>query len=287
MEAKIATYFKNARSAFSFVFDDGCYYDSTMDAYEVLKSVYEKTGVKIKITSAQTVNFISPTLANMWKKLFEEGYFDLSGHSVTHGVCYNKDADMDELERDAIGTKEALEKMYGIPVPTYVAPGGGNDEQGCAVLKKYYLANRNNKEEINDTYTMDLYDVGVFIARHVYDFQPYKDIIDKTVQAGGYIVQINHWLSKKEQDTHHAQRYETFVDQCNYLAELALKNDIWACSFNDMIKYIYVRDGSKAVVENGVLYLESELDANKFDVPVTVLANGKAYDIKLGERIEL
>jgi len=177
--------------------------------------------------------------------------------------------------------------MYGIPVPTFVTPGGGNDEVGCSVLKKYYLGNRNNKEEINDTYNMDLYDVGTFIARHVYDFQPYKDIIDKTVQAGGWIAQINHWLSKKEQDTHHAQKIETFASQCEYLALLALENKVWPCSFNDMIKYIYIRENSCPVIENGKLSLASDLDASVFDIPVTVLVDGKAYDIALGEEIML
>lgn len=287
MEAKISTFFGNARGAFSFVFDDGCYYESTMDAYEILKSIYEKTGIKIKITSAQTVNFISPSLKDMWDMLFKQGYFDLSGHSVDHCIGYNKDTDKQRLDDDARITKQRLQELYGISVPTFVTPGGGNDAIGCEVLKKYYLANRNNKEEINDTYNMDLYDVGTFIARHVYDFEPYKDIIDKTVSSGGWIVQINHWISKKEQDTHHAQKYEAFKAQCEYLAQLALKNDIWVCSFNDIVKYIYVRDNSKIVCENGELYLESELDESLFDVPVTVLVDGKAYNVRLGEKVAL
>lgn len=287
MKAEFSTYLNNAKSAFSFVFDDGCYYDSTMDAYEILKGVYEKTGIKIKITSAQTVNFISPTLKNMWERLFKEGYFDLSGHSIDHCLCFNKDADMQRLDDDARETKARLEKMYGVPVLTYITPGGGNDKVGCEVLKKYYLGNRNNSEVINDTYNMDLYDVGTFIARHVYDFEPYKEIIDKTIEQGGWCVQTNHWLSKKEQDTHHAQRYETFEPQCMYLAKNAQENNIWVCSFNDMLKYITIRNNSKIVIENGELYLESELDKDVLDAPVTVLVNGKCYNVRLGERVQI
>jgi hypothetical protein len=287
MEAKITTYLNNAKSAFTFVFDDGCYYDSTMDAYEILKEIYESTGIKIKITSAQTVNFISPTLKNMWDSLFAQGYFDLSGHSVSHCIGYNKDTDPQLLDADARETKEKLEKLYNTPVCTFVTPGGGNDTIGCEVLKKYYLGNRNGREEINDTYNMDLYDVGVFIARHVYDFEPYKDIIDKTVECGGWCVQVNHWLSKKEQDTHHAQKYETFKPQCEYLAKHAMDNAVWVCSFNDMIKYVYIRDNSSVAVENGYLFLESDLDKDIFDVPVTVMYGGKCYNVRLGEKCAL
>ena len=37
MKIEIAKYYNNAKSAFSFVFDDGCYKESTLDAYENLK----------------------------------------------------------------------------------------------------------------------------------------------------------------------------------------------------------------------------------------------------------
>ncbi len=287
MKAEFSTYYNNAKSAFSFVFDDGCYYESTMDAYKILKGVYEKTGIKIKITSAQTVNFINPELKKMWEMLFSQGYFDLSGHSVDHCIGYNKDTDTKRLDDDASKTKQELEKMYNMTVPTFVTPGGGNDKIGCEVLKKYYLGNRNGREEINDTYNMDLYDVGVFIARHVYDFEPYRDIIDKTVTSGGWCVQVNHWLSKKEQDVHHAQKFETFEPQCMHLASYAQKNDIWVCSFNDMIKYIYIRDNSEIVIKDNVLSLRCDLNLAGLDVPVTVLVDGKAYNIRLGEKIKL
>ena len=287
MNTKIATYLNNAKSAFSFVFDDGCYYDSTVDTYEIQKNVFEKTGIKIKITSAQTVGFVGPTIKKLWEKLFEEGYFDLCGHSVNHCLCYCKDADMNELDTDARETKEKLESMYSCPVLTFATPGGGNDTVGCEVLKKYYLANRNGREEINDTYNMDLFDVGVFIARFAYGNEPYYKAIDDTVNAGGWTVQVNHWLTKKEEDIHHSQKYETFVAECDYLAQRAVQNDIWVCSFNDMIKYIYVRDNSEVVINDGKLSLKSELDPAIFDCQVTVLVDGKAYNVGLGEEISL
>ena len=288
MEIKIATYYKNAKGAFTFVFDDGCYGESTMDAYEILKGVYEKTGVKIKITSAQTVNFVSPGLVTMWKKLFSEGYFDLSGHSVTHCLSYHSQTPYEELEMDATETKRRLEQTYGIPVLTFVTPGGGDDKEGLEVLRKHYLANRNGHDRLNDTYNMDLYDVGTFTARFAYDTEkPYIDNIDETIKKGGWSVQINHWLSKKEEDTHHAQRLSTFEPQCMYLAEQALKNNVWVCSFNDMVKYIYIRDNSRVVTDGAFVWLESDLDKNIFDIPVSLIVGDKVVDIALGEKISL
>ena len=103
----------------------------------------------------------------------------------------------------------------------------------------------------------------------------------------GWCVQVNHWLSKKEQDTHHAQKYETFKPQCEHLAKYAQKNDIWVCSFNDMIKYIYIRDNSSVAIKNGYIYLKSDLDKSIFDVPVTIMYNGKCYNVRLGEKCAL
>lgn len=275
MEIKIATYYKNAKSAFSFVFDDGCYKASTLDAYENLKEVYKKTGVKIKITSAQTVGFLNEDLINMWKKLISEGYADICGHSVDHCLCYNDKADPQLLHKDAKETKKKLEEIYNVPVIAYVTPGGGSNQAGWDILKEYYYANRNGNDRINDTYNMNLYDIGTFTARYAYGAKPYIDNIDATIKNGGWSVQMNHWLSKKEQDTHHAQKYETFLPEIMYLAEQVNKNNAWACSLNDMVKYIYLRDNSTLVVENTEkgtqVTLKTDLPPDIFNHPVSLI----------------
>lgn len=272
---KIAKYYNNAKGAFSFVFDDGCYKDSTLDAYENLKEVYEKTGVKIKITSAQTVGFLHEGLIDMWKKLISEGYADICGHSIDHCLCYNDKTDSAILHKDAKETKEKLEGIYNVPVIAYVTPGGGSNQAGWDILKEYYYANRNGNDRINDTCNMNLYDIGTFTARHTYDVQPYIDNIDETVKAGGWSVQMNHWLSKKEQDTHHAQKYDTFLPECMYLAEQAQKNNLWLCSLNDMVKYIYLRDNSTLIVENTEkgtqVTLKTDLSTDIFDQPLSLI----------------
>ncbi len=293
MKIEKAKFYNNAKGAFSFVFDDGCYKDSTLDAYEILKDVYEKTGVKIKITSAQTVGFLHEGLINMWKKLISEGYADICGHSIEHCLCYNDKTPKEELHKDAKETKEALEKIYSVPVIAYVTPGGGSTKEGWDILKEYYYANRNGNDRLNDTYSMNLYDIGTFTTRFAYDVQPYIDNIDNTIANGGWSVQMNHWLSKKEQDTHHAQRYETFLPECMYLAEQANKNNLWVCSLNDMVKYIYLRDNSTLVVKSTdkgtEVTLKADLPTDIFDHPVSLIIENSdtCVDILPGETIVL
>ena len=161
------------------------------------------------------------------------------------------------------------------------------DIEGIQVLKKYYYANRNGHDRFNDTYNMNLYDIGTFTANFGYGEQAYIDNIDKTVEKGAWTVKMNHWLTKKEQDTHHSQKHETFLPECAYLAEQQKKNNLWVCSMNDMIKYIYVRDNSKVVIEDGMLWLESDLDKEIFDAPVTVIVDDKCYNVCLGEKISI
>ena len=102
---------------------------------------------------------------------------------------------------------------------------------------------------------------------------------------------MNHWLTKKEQDTHHSQRLDTFLPECMYLAEQQLKNNLWVCSMNDMIKYIYIRDNSKIVTEKTEkgteAYLDCDLDKELFDIPVTIMVDNKPYNIALGVKITL
>ena len=50
MEIQICKYKNGASSAFSFTFDDGCYYDSSREAMEIFENIYQKTGIKIKAT---------------------------------------------------------------------------------------------------------------------------------------------------------------------------------------------------------------------------------------------
>lgn len=285
MNAKICQYKNNARGAFSFVFDDGCYGESTEWTYDIFKSIFERTGIKFKATSAQTVSFISPNMKKLWDKLFDEGYYDLCAHSITHCIGYNKDTPPEELHRDAKETQDALEKMYGIKPLTYVTPGGGSDSFGWDILKGYYIANRNGNDRINIPGKIDWFDIGTYTAMLKRSTEEYIENIDQTIENGGWSVQINHWITKKEEDKFHSQSYETFVNECDYLAKKAAAGDIWVCSMNECVLYLQEAEKSTLEINGNRVTLLCPLDKDIYNYPLTVDIDGKLYEIKPNETI--
>lgn len=289
MNTKICQYKNNAKSAFTFVFDDGCYGESTEWTYEIFKSIFEKTGIKFKATSAQTVDFISPRLKEMWEKLFSEGYYDLCGHSISHCIGYNKNTPAEELHKDAKDTQSRLFEMYGIKPLTYATPGGGSDETGWNILKNYYIANRNGNDKINIPNKIDWFDIGTFTAMLNRTAEDYVKNIDETIEKGGWSVQINHWITKKAEDKFHSQSFETFVSECNYLAEKAVSNEIWVCSLNEATLYLQEAEKSSLLTEKTdtgyKITLLCPLDKEIYNYPLTVEINDKLYEIKPNETI--
>lgn len=289
MNAKICRYKNNAMGAFTFVFDDGCYGESTLWTYEIFKDIYEKTGIKFKATSAQTVNFISPGLKDMWVKLFNEGYYDLCAHSIDHCIGYNSKTPAENLHKDASQTQIELEKMYGIKPLTYATPGGGSDEVGWSVLKSYYIANRNGNDKINIPNEIDWFNIGTFTAMLKRGSEEYTKNIDETIKNGGWSVQVNHWVTKKAEDVFHSQAYDTFVNECNYLAKKATENQIWVCSLNEAALYLQEAEKSSVVVEEtekgAKITLVCPLDKEIYNYPLSVEVEGKIYNIKPNESI--
>ena len=275
MKGTICKYKNDAKCAFTFTFDDGCYGESTSWVYEIFKGVYEKTGVKLKATSAQTVNFISPNMKALWDKLFLEGYFDLCAHSMDHCLCYNESTEAEKLHRDAEDSRLHLEKMYPeMRALTYATPGGGSNSFGWDILKRYYIANRNGNDRMNIPTEIDWYDIGTFTAMLKRDSSEYIEEINRAIACGGWCVQINHWITKLQEDKFHAQRYDTFVDQCEYLAKVSLSGDCWVATLNEAVLYLQEAEVSQLKIqeENGrwILTVDCPLDGEIYNYPLTV-----------------
>ena len=287
MNAKICKYKNNAKSAFSFVFDDGCYGESTLWTYEIFKDIFEKTGIKFKATSAQTVNFISPNMKKIWDRLFEEGYYDYCAHSLSHCLAYNKSTPEKDLHEDALGTQVRLQEMYGTKPLTYATPGGGSDEFGWNILKNYYIANRNGNDKINIPGNIDWFDIGTFTAMLKRTSDEYITNIDQTIENNGWSVQVNHWVTKKEQDVFHSQSYNTFVDECEYLTKKALSNDVWVCSMNEAVLYLQEAEKSSLEINGNEITLLCPLDSEIYTYPLTIEVDGKLCEIKPNEKITI
>lgn len=275
MNAKICRYKNNAKGAFTFVFDDGCYGEAYNWAYEIFKDIYEKTGIKFKSTSAQTVGFISPNMKLFWDKMFEEGYFDLTAHSINHCLAYNANTPMAELHKDACESRERLEQMYPtMKALTYVTPGGGSDKFGWDIIKAYYIANRNGNDRLNIPGEIDWYDIGSFTAMLKRTAEEYTQNIDELIEKGGWSVQINHWITKNAEDKFHAQSYDTFVKECEYLSEKAAKGEVWVTSLNDASLYLQEAEKStldiKETEEGTAITLNCPLNIRIYNYPLTV-----------------
>lgn len=276
MNVKISKFYKGAGSLYSFVFDDGCYRDSTLEVAEAFKETERQTGVKLKATSAQTVNFINAELKAMWDKLLTEGVYDISAHSITHCLCYNLDTPEEKRRYEAEESKKLLEKMYpSQKIISFVIPNGDDTKEGREILKDYYFAVRSGHDYINDVDNLDWYNIGTFTAKLAYSVADYAANIDKTIEKGGWSVQLNHWLSHKEKDAFHAQRADTFLPECMYLAKKCLSGDICVMSFNEAVMYYRERECAKIEIltetDRGVsLKINCPLDKKTFTQRLTL-----------------
>lgn len=272
MEIRIARYFGNAKGALSFTFDDGCYKESTLKTIEIFKAVEAKTGIKIKATSAQTVGFLHEGLIDMWKTAFDEGYYDLCSHSVDHCVGYNDETPEEKRLYDAEASRDKLAEIYGKTPICFAIPGGGESEGACQLLSRHYFANRVGEGPINYPETINFMRLTSFIGRLSYEnAEPCIKFIDEVIATGGYGIQINHWLTDKEQDVHHAQRTHVFEDECFYAAQRAAEGELWIASLNDAVKYIYESKNAQITTQGDEIIVSCDLDTSIFDHPLTLV----------------
>ncbi len=271
MNIEICKYKNGAPCAFSFTFDDGCYYDSTREVIEKFEDVYEKTGVKIKATVGITVGFMHERLINMWHEAINKNYFDIASHTIGHDVAFCSDTPYEKRKGDAEGAQKLLREMFpGQEVKTFIFAGGARDEEGTRPLAEHYIACRAGGHGVNQPGKIDWLDVNCLTAKLAMDLDYYKDYIDQTVSEGGWGVQMNHWITHKEEDVHHSQNAEQFKVECDYLGEKARGGKIWTGSFEEVASYIRKYEGStlKVSEENGKL--KAEIISN-CDTPSAVL----------------
>ena len=274
MKAEICKYWGGAKGAFTFTFDDGCYRGSSEEVIENYKRIYEDFGVKIKATVGITVGFMHEWIIKFWQEAADNGYFEIGSHSVGHDLSYLESTPLEVREKDAKDSKEQLMAMFpGQGVETYILPGGTYDEKGLEPLKKHYIAVRGNKDGINYPGEIDWYDVKCFTAMLKRPTSDYTDFIDEVIKTEGWGMQMNHWITHKEEDTFHSQNADTFHDECTYLGEKAKSGEVWIASFEEAAKYIqrYEQSEVKLTEKDGIYTVEIIGEgADKTDTPLTV-----------------
>ena len=247
MEFKLCKFKGGKKGAYTLTFDDGCYYDSTRDVEAVFDKVLERD--KLCATVGITTGFMHERLINMWRELIDKGYFDIASHSVSHCICYAENTPIEDREKDASESLEKLKEMFpGSEIIAFIIPNGGSDYEGRKILEKYYIATRCGEEKLNDVYNLDWFNLSTFIGMINKTSDEYRGYIDETLEKGGWGIQTNHWITHKDEDKFHSQRYDTFVDECDYLSKAVLEKGLWVCTFNEGIKYFRKLNDAKLTV---------------------------------------
>ncbi len=274
MNIKLCKYKGGAKSAFTFTFDDGCYRESSAEVLERFEEVYKKTGVKMKATVGITVGFMHEWIIKFWQEAVEKGYFEIGSHSVGHDLAFVESTPYERRDEDAKKSQELLREMFpGEMVETYILPGGTYDEKGLEPLSKYYLAVRCNRDGINYLDDINWLDIKCFTAMLKRPFDEYKDYIDKVIESGGWGLQMNHWITHKEEDTFHSQGADSFHKEADYLGERAKNGDIWIGAFGEVAKYLrrYQSAGLSVLENDGIYTVRIEDKCQKSDTPLTIL----------------
>lgn len=268
MEFKLCKFKDGKKGAYTLTFDDGCYYDSTRDVEAIFDKILERDGVKLCATVGITTGFMHERLINMWRELIDKGYFDIASHSVSHCICYAENTPVEDREKDACESLEKLKDMfYGSEIIAFIIPNGGSTAEGRKILEKYYDATRCGEERLNDVYNLDWFNLSTYIAMINKTTEEYIGYIDEALQKGGWGIQTNHWITHKDEDKFHSQRYDTFVGECDYIAKAIKEKGLWLCTFNEGIKYFRkLNDAKLTVTENDDCYvLDLGLENYKYD----------------------
>ena len=271
MNIELCKYKNNASCAFSFTFDDGCYYDSTMEVIDCFKEAYQKYGVKIKATVGITVGFMHERLINMWRDALAGGYFDVGSHTVGHDIAFCSETPYERRKNDCENAQNWLRDTFpGQKANTFIFAGGKRDKEGTAVLADYFFACRAGDEGVNYAGKIDWLDLNCLTAMLSKDLKYFTDYIDKTIETGGWGIQMNHWITHKSEDVFHSQNADIFRVECDYLANKAQGGKIWTGSFEEVGAYIRKYENSSLNVSEQDGKIKVEIVSNS-DTPKAVL----------------
>lgn len=287
MDIEICKYKDGAECAFSFTFDDGCYLDSSREAMQDFIDVYNSYGVKIKATVGITVNFMHERLIDFWREAIKAGYFDIASHTIGHDIAFHSSTPYEKRKADAKGAQDKLRQLFeGERVETFIFAGGERDKEGTDALAEHYFACRAGEHGINHVGKIDWRDLHCLTAMLAKPTEYYTDYIDSTISEGGWGVQMNHWITHKEEDVFHSQNAEQFKYECDYLGKKAQGGKIWTGSFVEVGAYLRKYEGARLKVTENDGILRAEIISNS-DTPEAVLDTELTILIKTDKDIFL
>lgn len=287
--------------------------DGDIPTCRFLLSEYEKNGlsgtiamVADRITKPQN-DELDPEAIAEWQTLLDSGRFSISCHSRTHtfwgltdesedgliddggeGIPYHREAGC--ITREVRDAGELLRAAFPSQrVRTFVKPGFGRHKSGVQIsekayeiVKRYYVAMRNTGGGVETIPPHDPYNIRSYMVRggeRAEDWIPYTE---SAIAEHGMIVYLFHnikdYSSKLTVEKSEASRLFAHIGK--RLGE----GKIYVTSLEEAAIYGEELRASRLVLtedaETVTLSLETGLDPNVYDLPLTVRIDGADGELR-------
>ena len=281
--------------------------DGDLATCRFLLSEYEKYGLSgtIAMVANRVLGADGKTLntdaVEAWQDLLDSGRFSISCHSMTHTFWGLSDEDEDGLIDDGGEGKpyhckagrityevrdagELLRRAFpGQRVRTFVKPGFGKHKNGIQIserayeiIKRYYLAMRNTGGGVESIPPRDTYNIRSYMVRgeeRAEDWIPYTE---KAIDERGMIVYLFHKI--EDSPTHLTVLKSEASRLFEHIGKRLGEGKIHVASFEEAVLYAEeLRAARLRLAEEAdtvTLSLETELDREAYDLPLTVRIDG-------------
>ena len=269
----------NKKAAVSITIDDGDY-ESAVEYNKLLK----KYGIHAtQFLIPGRVESASSSVISGWKTIFSEGYMDIGNHSYNHKLKYNTSTyTQEELEKDITGSQHRIKEIFpGNDVFCFATPWGQTPDNVVTELQKGHYANRLASGGVVTTKTpSNFYKIPTYAVKYGTTVATLNSKVDSAITNGGWYVELNHGLGEEgTSDSTYLSNPENVEEHFNYIKTKSDAGDVWAGSFNEVVRYIYERNSAtvetvKAEEKSMVINLTDTMSDNElFDYPLTVKVN--------------
>ena len=269
-DLKISEFYNNKSAAVTVTFDDGIY--PAAEYYESLFKKYNIHGTAMLISDA-----VQESMVPQWQALFDGGYVDLGNHSKTHKVIYNDNGTTEaQIREDITGGYNKLKEYFpNEDIITFASPWTQTNSIVTDEVKKNHYANRcagNNGFVSSSPTENTLMCLPAFVVTKDNTAAQLNNLIDKAIENKRWFVHLLHGVGGGEFDINK----EVCAEHFKYIGSKS--DDVWAGSFNEVVKYIYEKQNSIVsynwIRENALsISVVDWLDDNVFNFPLTVKVN--------------
>ena len=266
----------NRKAAVSITIDDGDY-GSALTFNELFKK-YDVHATEFLIPAAFEEK---DEAIKGWADLFAEGYIDIGNHSYDHTLRYNEyDTYTDEqLDYDVNASYDILKKSFpDADILSYATPWGQTNDKVTKVIEQNHYAIRGVGGDIVESKKwMNLFSLPSYVVVFGTTAEELNSITDEAISGGDWFIQLHHAVGGEDSPADALSTNPKELEaHLEYLNARSQENDVWAGSFNDVVKYISERTKAKTTVlwtrksSIGLSLTDSMEDNELFDYPLTL-----------------